>query len=104
MKKIGNTAALVANAVLVCRTKQFLVNDINMNWLFLDWKADETEDGYLSTFIMTAQSDHLNIQSAAPPTPPSNLGVIGTTCNSIQVSWDSPKERGVEVIGAIQFY
>jgi len=61
--------------------------------------GDKTEDGYNNTFIMTAQSEHLHVQTAAPPLPPSNLGIMATTCNSVQLSWDPPKERGTDIIG-----
>ena len=62
--------------------------------------AGHTDENYLNTFILTAKSDHLSIQTASPPHPPTNLGVVATTCHSIQVSWDCPIERGVEIIGS----
>ena len=57
------------------------------------------DDGFSNTFILTAQSDHLTLKTAKPPSPPTNLGVVATTCGTIQVAWDAPQENGVEVIG-----
>ena len=39
------------------------------------------------------------MDTARPPRPPTNIGVMATTCTSIQVQWDPPTEQGVEIIG-----
>ena len=52
-----------------------------------------------NTFILTAQSERIQLRTAYPPDPASNLGVIATTCSAIQVGWDPPREHGVDVIG-----
>ena len=57
------------------------------------------DDNYANTFILTAQTDKITLQTASPPSAPSNVGIVSTTCNSIQVGWDAPRERGAEVIG-----
>ncbi|XP_023933288.1 uncharacterized protein LOC106180596 isoform X1 [Lingula anatina] len=62
-------------------------------------EADSDFEDTCSTFILTAQSDHLTIHTAQPPDPPRNLGILATTCNSIKIGWDPPKEHGVEVLG-----
>ena len=53
----------------------------------------------VSAFILTAKSDNLLVRTARPPDPPSNLGVISTTCSAIKLAWDPPREHGVDVIG-----
>ncbi|KAH3816784.1 hypothetical protein DPMN_118307 [Dreissena polymorpha] len=50
-------------------------------------------------FILTAKSDNLIVRTARPPTAPSNIGVISTTCSAIKIAWDPPSEQGVDVIG-----
>ncbi|XP_077978814.1 uncharacterized protein LOC144434231 [Glandiceps talaboti] len=52
-----------------------------------------------SVFILTAQSEQFNITTGRPPEPPSNLGVITSTCNSLHIAWHSPVEHSVEVTG-----
>ncbi|XP_064633270.1 uncharacterized protein LOC135491376 [Lineus longissimus] len=51
------------------------------------------------TFILTGQSEKMTLLTARPPDPACNLGITSTTCHSIQVAWDPPREHGVEVIG-----
>ena len=57
------------------------------------------DDGFHNIFILTAQSEHLTVKTAKPPDAATNLGVVATTTSSIQVSWDAPRENGVEIIG-----
>ncbi|KAL3853216.1 hypothetical protein ACJMK2_016773 [Sinanodonta woodiana] len=53
----------------------------------------------VSAFILTAKSEQLTVKTARPPDPPSNLGVLTSTCSGILLAWDSPREHGVEIIG-----
>ena len=53
----------------------------------------------MNAFIIGSKAEPLTIKTARPPDPPSNLGVITTTCSGIRLAWDSPREHGVEVIG-----
>ena len=39
------------------------------------------------------------MKTPQPPGAPNNLGVIATTCHSMQVAWDPPHETGVDIIG-----
>ena len=48
-------------------------------------------------FIISAKSQKLIVRTGQPPEPPSNLGVLASTCHSLQIGWDPPRERGVEV-------
>ena len=52
----------------------------------------------VSAFILTAKSDNLIIKTAKPPDPPSNLGVLATTCNAIKLAWYQPIEHGIDVM------
>jgi hypothetical protein len=70
----------------------------SLNFIIADG-GQQQDDGFSNTFIMTSKSDQVTLQTASPPDPPSNLGVGATTCNSIQVTWDPPKERGMDIIG-----
>ncbi|KAK3579080.1 hypothetical protein CHS0354_029940 [Potamilus streckersoni] len=53
----------------------------------------------VSAFILTAKSEQLTVKTARPPDPPSNLGVLTSTCSGILLAWDPPREHGVEIIG-----
>lgn len=55
--------------------------------------------GSMNAFIIASKAEPLTIRTARPPDPPSNLGVIATTCSAVQLAWDPPREHGVEVIG-----
>ena len=57
------------------------------------------DDGYGHTFILTGTSEHLTMKTPQPPGAPSNLGIIATTCHSMQIAWDPPHETGVDIIG-----
>ncbi len=57
------------------------------------------DDGYLNTFILSAKSDPLSVKTAAPPAAPGNIGVVATTCHSVQIGWDPPAAKGVDIIG-----
>ena len=57
------------------------------------------DDGYGNTFILTGTSEHLTMKTPQPPGAPSNLGVVATTCHSMQIAWDPPHETGVDIIG-----
>lgn len=48
-------------------------------------------------FIISARSQKLTIRTGQPPEPASNLGILASTCHSMQIGWDPPRERGVEV-------
>lgn len=48
-------------------------------------------------FIISAKSQKLTVRTGQPPEAPSNLGVLASTCHSLQIGWDPPIERGVEV-------
>lgn len=48
-------------------------------------------------FIISAKSQKLIVRTGQPPEAPSNLGVLASTCHSLQIGWDPPRERGVEV-------
>ncbi|ELT90741.1 hypothetical protein CAPTEDRAFT_219540 [Capitella teleta] len=56
-------------------------------------------DGYHNTCILTGACEAITLQTARPPDPATNLSIVGTTCQSIQINWDQPKEHGCEVIG-----
>ena len=73
--------------------------DVTPLYLYLPDGYSVADDGFSNTFILTAQSDHLTMKTAKPPSQPTNLGVVSTTCSTIQVAWDAPQENGVEVIG-----
>ena len=67
---------------------------------YADIQEEElTDDGFNNTFILTGQSDHLTLKTAKPPGCPNNVGVTGTTCNSIQISWDPPQLHGTDILG-----
>ena len=53
----------------------------------------------MNAFIIASKAEPLTIKTARPPDPPSNLGVIATSCSGIKLAWDQPREHGVEVIG-----
>ena len=57
------------------------------------------DDGYGNTFILTGTSEHLTMKTPQPPGAPSNLGIVATTCHSMQIAWDPPHETGVDIIG-----
>ena len=63
---------------------------------FLDSRSGEDAN---NTFIVSSQSEKLSFRTARPPSPPTNLGVIATTCTSIQLGWDIPQTHGVDAIG-----
>ena len=48
-------------------------------------------------FIISAKSQKLTVRTGQPPEAASNLGVLASTCHSLQIGWDPPRERGVEV-------
>ena len=62
-------------------------------------EPDNTSRDMVSAFILTAKSDNLLLRTARPPDPPSNLGILASTCSSLKVAWDPPREHGVDVIG-----
>ena len=62
-------------------------------------EGDLPDDGYGNTFILTGTSEHLTMKTPQPPGDPNNLGVVATTCHSMQVAWDPPHETGVDIIG-----
>ncbi|GFN84346.1 fibronectin, partial [Plakobranchus ocellatus] len=59
--------------------------------------VNETPDG-LNAFILSSKSEQLQVKTASPPDPPSNVGVVALTCHSLKVGWDPPKEHGSEII------
>ncbi len=40
------------------------------------------------------------MKTPQPPGAPTNLGIVATTCHSVQIAWDPPHETGVDIIGA----
>lgn len=58
---------------------------------------DESREQVNRHFIISAKSKKLTVLTGQPPEPPSNLGVLASTCHSLQIGWDPPRERGVEV-------
>ncbi|CAH1782616.1 unnamed protein product [Owenia fusiformis] len=62
-------------------------------------QEDLESDEIRHSFILTSKSEHIKLTTAQPPDPPTNLGILSSTCNSISVAWDPPREHGVEVIG-----
>ena len=66
---------------------------------YLLTEGEVTDDGFNNTFILTGQSDHLTLKTAKPPGCPNNVGVTGTTCNSIQLAWDPPQLHGTDILG-----
>ena len=50
-----------------------------------------------ASFILSGRAEALALRTAQPPEPPANLGVVATTCHSLLVAWDPPRERGAEV-------
>lgn len=65
-------------------------------------EGDVPEDGYGHTFILTGKSETLSVRTAKPPGSPGNLGIVTTTCHSIQVAWDPPHDTGVDILGEFQ--
>jgi hypothetical protein len=59
------------------------------------------QDEFGSNFILTAKAAPLTVRTAQPPEAPSNLGVVATTCNSVQVSWNPPREKGLDIISKL---
>ena len=41
----------------------------------------------------------IQVKTASPPEPPSNVGVVALTCQALKVGWDPPREHGSEIIG-----
>lgn len=67
--------------------------------LYIFTEAEAAGHETVSAFILTAKSDNLLVRTASPPDPPSNLGILSSTCSALKVAWDVPREHGVDVIG-----
>ena len=50
-----------------------------------------------NTFPVISKAKEITVKTAKPPEPPTSLGVITSTCNSVKIAWDPPKEHGVEI-------
>ncbi|XP_077869443.1 uncharacterized protein LOC100370084, partial [Saccoglossus kowalevskii] len=80
-------------------TKYTVIVEARRAQLYSSYIEEESEERDNSTFILTAQSEQLCVTTGCPPEPPTNIGVITSRCNSLQIAWHSPVEHGIEVIG-----
>ncbi|XP_036357779.1 uncharacterized protein LOC115211041 isoform X2 [Octopus sinensis] len=62
-------------------------------------RNENTDNGEERIFILSTKSEKINLKTASPPNPPSNIGVVSSTCNSVKLAWTSPREHGVEITG-----
>ena len=53
-----------------------------------------------NTFIMSAKSDGIMLQTASAPATPFNVRVNSCTANAVQVAWSPLDDSSVEVLGA----
>ena len=78
---------------------QFCTKRLISYGLLSPTEGDVPDDGYGNTFILTGKSEHINLRTVRPPSAPTNLGVLASTCHSVMVGWDPPHESGIEIIG-----
>ncbi|GFR62047.1 fibronectin, partial [Elysia marginata] len=84
---------------LVCAPSDVWCEKVTGHSALIVWNKTihETPDG-LNAFILSSKSEQLQVKTASPPDPPSNVGVVALTCHSLKVGWDPPKEHGSEII------
>ncbi|XP_070557721.1 uncharacterized protein [Ptychodera flava] len=87
---------------LMAATKYTVVVEARRSQMYSTYTEEESvagEERGANTFILTSRSEQLSVMTGCPPDPPSNIGLITSTCNSLQIAWHSPVEHDVEVIG-----
>lgn len=57
----------------------------------------EGDDHEGHTFPVLSGHQQITVKTAKPPEPPSSLGVVASTCCSVKIAWDPPREHGVEI-------
>lgn len=64
----------------------------------MDCEEKYLEEYYKNqTFPLISKAQQIMVKTAKPPEPPSTLGMIASTCCSVKISWNPPKEHGVEI-------